>query len=152
MSSETRPIILSAHQKRVYDTVYSLTGRGRNAWIGILTVDGLPESTVRNALGTMKALGVLNVEDVPQYRFRRFEIKVCPHRIASGSYKDVMRSRMDGADKSPWASDTKRIRDDGKFGDEWRARNMPDFEDDPRLPATLTRYAKAPPRPDARSL
>ena len=92
------------------------------------------------------------VEDVPQYRFRRFEIKVCPHRIASGSYKDVMRSRMDGADKSPWASDTKRIRDDGRFGDEWRARNMPDFEDDPRLPATLTRYAKAPPRPVARSL
>lgn len=152
MSSETAPIILSAAQKRVYDTVYSLTERGRNVWIGILVVDGLPESTVRHALRMMKALGILNVDDVPQYRFRRFEIKVWPHRIASGTYKDVMRSRMGSADRSPWASDTKRIRDDGRFGDEWRARNMPDYEDDPRIPATLPRYAKAPPRPDARSL
>ena len=146
--SDATPIVLSAGQKQVYDAIWRLTDRGRHGWVGILQIEGLPGSTMRAAVEMLARVGAVSVENVPGARARRYLVKAFPHRIAEGNIKDVCASRW--RFKEPWY-DARPIRDTGAFLAEALRVGLPQFED-ANLPATLSRYIQAPPRPDARAL
>lgn len=144
--TEAAPIILSAGQKRVYDRLYFLTDRGRHPWAAAVRVEGMAWTTMRAAIDTLVALGVLLREEAP--RGRSYTIKVFPHRITEGDMRAVCSARWEK--KEPW-HDTRPLRDTGAFSETMQRLKQPPFEDE-RLKPMLTRYTKPAPRPDARTL
>lgn len=91
--TEAAPIILSAGQKRVYDRLYFLTDRGRHPWAAAVRVEGMAWTTMRAAIDTLVALGVLLREEAP--RGRSYTIKVFPHRITEGDMRAVCSARWE---------------------------------------------------------
>lgn len=110
-------VYVSRCQKRVHDTLWRLTERGRKDFLGALYVPDMDEGARVQAAKRLATLGLIEVSVVPGVRGRRYAVKAPPEIL-------VVR----GASRREPVCDAKPIRDTGKFMAAVRRLKLPPFD------------------------